>query len=804
MVLVQNFADCLLQREGPMKKTVIVNIYNFIRKAHEEPSRFIQDDFDTIQKQIQVVRQYGLPATYALKYDALTDERYQKLLLENADPQDEISAWWEITGDLCEKAGVRFRGKVSEEFDERVNSAYSIGYEPEERKRLVDAYMDTFHSVFGRYPRSIGSWVLDTVTLEYAAQKYGITAGATCRDQIGTDGFTLWGGYPNGVYYPSRRNENIPAQAAENQLSVPVFRLLGPDPIYNFEQNLRPDLYGMVFTLEPAWLTGRDMNWVSWMFDNLTEEDALGIGYAQVGQENNFLWENIGPGYIPQLDYLARLAKEGRIRVETMADSGAWFRRKYRRTPPMTWQASRDWDEKHNLCAQWYASPCYRIGFLGEAGHLRVRDCFLYRDEYPSRYLDHAMSNAKSTFDALPLLYPQLWMQPGQPRPFIRLVDETGSEPTGRIRFYAPSETEARAELTAPDGALLARFRMLPDRLILDGPYSLVFDRLPVFRKVEGARIEMEHEGFAYHMTVQTGNLVKAGAEGVRVDPVEGQICLLLADTAPAGEMYTRKYRRSPALLDEVTTVWKPTDTIPPFPPEMVPAECIFPHGMEAAVTLHSKQEGVLRYTTDGSLPDETSPVYTGPIPLRQDTVLSTRLFLPDGRISEAVRAHYRFTLTEMKLQSPTRFDPRAVFSAGGINGLLDPRRGSCDYLCGQWLGTLENLDVTATLPAEREIESIGMGFLSHHRSGIVFPEYIELFTGPDADHLTLKATMHLPCEPCEREIVKKDFIFPVNESLGCFRVLAHRYARMPQWCTYKGVPDVFTMADTLLVKPKD
>lgn len=804
MVLVQNFADCLLQREGPMKKTVIVNIYNFIRKAHEEPSRFIQDDFDTIQKQIQVVRQYGLPATYALKYDALTDERYQKLLLENADPQDEISAWWEITGDLCEKAGVRFRGKVSEEFDERVNSAYSIGYEPEERKRLVDAYMDTFHSVFGRYPRSIGSWVLDTVTLEYAAQKYGITAGATCRDQIGTDGFTLWGGYPNGVYYPSRRNENIPAQSAENQLSVPVFRLLGPDPIYNFEQNLRPDLYGMVFTLEPAWLTGRDMNWVTWMFDNLTEEDALGIGYAQVGQENNFLWENIGPGYIPQLDYLARLAKEGRIRVETMADSGAWFRRKYRRTPPMTWQASRDWDEKHNLCAQWYASPCYRIGFLGEAGHLRVRDCFLYRDEYPSRYLDHAMSNAKSTFDALPLLYPQLWMQPGQPRPFIRLVDETGSEPTGRIRFYAPSETEARAELTAPDGALLARFRMLPDHLILDGPYSLVFDRLPVFHKAEGARIEMEHEGFAYHMTVQTGSLVKAGAEGVRVDPVEGQLCLLLADTAPAGEMYTREYRRSPALLDEVTTVWKPTDTIPPFPPEMVPAECIFPHGMEAAVTLHAKQEGTLRYTTDGSLPDETSAVYTGPIPLRQDTVLSARLFLPDGRISEAVRAHYRFTLTEMKLQSPTRFDPRAVFSAGGINGLLDPRRGSCDYLCGQWLGTLENLDVTATLPAEREIESIGTGFLSHHRSGIVFPEYIELFTGPDADHLTLKATMHLPCEPCEREIEKKDFIFPVNESLGCFRVLAHRYARMPQWCTYKGVPDVFTMADTLLVKPKD
>lgn len=788
-----------------MKKTVIVNIYNFIRKSHEEPSRFIQDDFDTIQKQMQVVRQYGLPATYALKYDALTDERYQKLLRENTDPQDEISAWWEITRELCEKAGVRFRGKVTEEFDERVNSAYSIGYEPEERKRLVDAYMDTFHEVFGKYPQSIGSWVLDTVTLEYAARKYGITAGATCRDQIGTDGFTLWGGYPNGVYYPSRLNENLPAQAVENQLSVPVFRLLGPDPIYNFEQNLRPDLYGMVFTLEPAWLTGRDEKWISWMFDNLTREDALGIGYAQVGQENNFLWENIGPGYMPQLAYLAQLAREGHIRVETMGASGAWFRKKYRLTPPMTWQASRDWDAAHNLCAQWYASCCYRIGFLGEAGHLRVRDFFLYRDEYPSRYREHAMTNAKSTFDALPVLYPQLWTQAGQPRPFIRLLDGTGREPEGTIRFYAENETRARAELTDPvSGNLLAGFRMSPDCLVLEGGYTLVFDRLPVFRRADGPRLEMEHEGFVYHLTVETGTMIKAGAEGVCIAPADGKICLRLADVPLAEPLYTPQYLQDPTPLDRVGTVWKPTDRIPPFPPEMCPAACIFPSGAQAQITLHTRQEGIVRYTTDGSLPDEHAPVYTGSITLREDTVLSARLFLPDGRSSEVTRACYRFVLMEMELQSPTCFDPRAVFSRGGIRGLLAPQRGSCDYLCGEWLGTLQDLDVTAVLPQPREIESIGLGFLSHHRSGIVFPEYIELFTGPDAAHLTLKDTLRLPCTPCEREIVKQDFVFPVGERVGSFRVVAHRYAKMPAWCAYKGVPDVFTMADTLLVKPKE
>ena len=36
----------------------------------------------------------------------------------------------------------------------------------------------------------------------------------------------------------------------------------------------------------------------------LTDEDTLGMNYAQVGQENNFLWENIKPGFAPQLDVL--------------------------------------------------------------------------------------------------------------------------------------------------------------------------------------------------------------------------------------------------------------------------------------------------------------------------------------------------------------------------------------------------------------------------------------------------------------------------------------------------------------------
>ena len=68
-----------------MKKTSIVHIYNFIRMSHTEPSRFLADDFDTLRRILILVKQYGFPGTYALKYDALMEPRYQDLLREYLD-----------------------------------------------------------------------------------------------------------------------------------------------------------------------------------------------------------------------------------------------------------------------------------------------------------------------------------------------------------------------------------------------------------------------------------------------------------------------------------------------------------------------------------------------------------------------------------------------------------------------------------------------------------------------------------------------------------------------------------------------
>ena len=779
------------------RKSVRINIYNFIRMSHTEPSRFIWDDFETLRQELLTVKQFGFPGTYALKYDALMEPRYQALLREWLDEGDELSAWWEITRELCDRSGVRFRDSSSAEcYDDRVNSAYSIGYTPAERALLVDGYMADFYTVFGFYPKSIGSWVLDSVTMAYAAEKYGVEAFATCRDQIGVDGFTLWGGYPNGAYYPSRRNENIPAQHEQHQIHAPVFRLLGPDPIYNFEAEVREGLQG-VYTLEPSWLTGRDPKWIRWFFRCLTEEDAVGLGYAQVGQENNFLWENIRPGLAPQLEELKRLSAEGKLRVETLADTARWFRKTYRVSPPMSFQAGTDWAGE--LSCQWYACTHYRMGLLGEGGHLRIRDLFVYDEKYPSRYLEGPMKGTKSNFDALPVLYPQLWQKALGKRPWIRLRDADGREPEGEIRFRSLGNLGALAELDT--GKEQIRLMMQPEGIRIEGNCSLVMDALPVYTEHGQNRIHMVHKGFSYSLAVARGRILRAGKDGVEIAPEGGALFLKL------GEEQTEQGILRPGWGEEPeaeTPVSHPKRQLPPAMPEFAPGDSVFAWGERREVRLSSREPGEIRYTLDGSLPGPDSQLYTVPIQLEGDAVICAALFTEDGRSSEARRGTYRFSLKELKLESPTELDIRPVFRGGGMADLLEERRGSLDYLDGAWRGSLQDLDVICTLAEPRRIASIAMGFLSHHRSGIVYPERVELYAGPDREHLEPLEVRQLPQGPRAREIEKLDVTFQVHRSLAAFRIVARRYKKMPQWCAYRGVETVFTMADSLIVTPEE
>lgn len=778
-----------------MNKATVINIYNFVRRSHEEPGRFIPDDFDTIANQMMVLKQLGLPSTYALKHDALIDPAYQKLFLENTDEGDEIGAWWEITGELCRRAGVSFLGNRGEVHDDRVATAYCLGYTPEERMRLVDAYMKDFHDIFGYYPKTIGSWVMDVVTFRYAKEKYGVEGGALCRDQIGVDGFTLWGGYVNGIYYPSLKNEMVPAQTPEEQLDLPIFRLLGPDPIYNFEDGLQPGVSG-VFSLEPSCVVGRDENWVSWMFGRLTEEDTIGVSYAQVGQENNFLWENIEPGFEMQLRKLKAMAEAGQLRIETMAETARWFRSKYRLTPPSTFQASEDWNER--LKTHWYCSRFYRVSFLHEAKKLFIRDWFLFDEAYPSRYLTEPLREAGSCFDTLPLMDGHGWYQ-GE-RPKAELVDLSGEALYGEdISFHSSGDWESEICWQTNDGPVTVHLGEA--KLEIHGA-GLRFNCLPVLTTWDAAHLHFCHQGFAYQISLAEGRAETDALGRLCLLPEAGRLVICLGNPSQE-DCYTSAYRDHPERIDSYRPKYldipKNSDRLYPAP---MPK---FPEGDRVCMVgttylCEMTGEGECYYTLDGSEPNEGSMRYTRPIALTGDTVVKARCYRDGFAPSRTAQCRVFFGVPVEAIESGTYFDPRRVFNRQGAFDLLDGLRGSLDYQDGRWLGTTDDIDVVLTLPETGTIGSIRMGFISQNRAGVIYPDYVEFYAGTEKDALSPIGRVDIPDGPGQRQIERRDVVLETRVTAKYLRVFAHNLRIQPDWACYHGLPGVFLMADSIVI----
>jgi hypothetical protein len=404
----------------------IVNIVNFIRLLEPRDSAITEDVlYQTVVKQVELMRKNRLPGTFLLQYDALMDARYQRLLRSLPRDSFDIGAWWEIPQPLVEKAGMHWRGQYP--WDWRANIGFSTGYTPEERKKLADVYMADFKKIFGYYPKSVGCWFIDEVTLDYLYHQYGIVVSCNCKDQSGTDGYTLWGGYWNQAYYPSKVNAYMPAQDEAGAIPVPIFRMLGSDPIRQYDDGVGAQRQHVV-TLEPVYPeAGGDSAWVNWFFKELVEGESLAYGYTQAGQENSFTWDAMAKGLGIQFPLIAQLRDKKKVRVETLAESGRWFRQHYRVTPATAVTINEDLPGngpggnaggnpgglRSERGTVWYDSRFYRANILWDSSGLRFRDIHIFNEHFPSPYLSKVATSNDCAFFTLPVVDGYQWSAAG-------------------------------------------------------------------------------------------------------------------------------------------------------------------------------------------------------------------------------------------------------------------------------------------------------------------------------------------------------------------------------------------------------
>ena len=391
-----------------MKKRQIVNFVNFIRGC--EP-RCEMDLITPVKEQINLLKKYDFKGTFLLQYDALINPEFTDMLLALSKDQFEIGVWFETVQQLVEKAGIKWRGRYT--WDWHADCGFSVGYTKTQRKAMIDVLFEDFKNIFGFYPKSFGSWAFDVVTLGYAQEKYGLDAACNCKDQWGTDGYTLWGGYYGQAYYPSKINAYTPAQNAENQINVPVFRMLGSDQVlqYDFGYDINGSIAGIghqgVITLEPVYNNqyggGGVKKWVDWYLKENFSGKCLSFGYAQAGQENSFGWDAMKDGLTYQCEKIHEMVSKNLLEVETMGETGRWYKSQFKETPASVIAADNDWKDEGKK-SLWYSCKNYRINFYAEKNKFWIRDLYLFDENYSERYMEKVCTSNKLEYDNLPVI----------------------------------------------------------------------------------------------------------------------------------------------------------------------------------------------------------------------------------------------------------------------------------------------------------------------------------------------------------------------------------------------------------------
>lgn len=513
----------------------IVNIINFVRLLEpRDPVNFSEDVlFQTVEKQVADLNAKELPATFLLQYDALITPRYQELFKHSLYKGSEIGGWWEITKPHVEAAGLKWRGRYP--WDWHADVGFATGYTPQEREILVDVYMAKFKEIFGTYPKSVGSWFIDAHSLAYMYEKYGIVASCNCRDQYGTDGYTFWGGYWNQAYYPSKLNSYMPAQTKAGQIPVPIFRMLGSDPVYQYDTGLNA-VQGVI-TLEPSCHgVGDNQKWVEWYFRTMFTKPSLAFNYVQVGQENSFGWNRINQGWNIQIPLVAEWRKEGRIRVETLAESGAWFKKNFPLTPATAVTAMLDHND-NPIGSVWYNSRFYRVNMMWSHNDFRFRDIHLFDERIESDYLKTPCTSNKCMFITLPFVDGYLWSQHSQ-WAGLRLVEILPNGESREIKTGRPEIEEHCSELIArchpQEGNLTIKCK--ENTLEVSMPQSTVQWALELtiargkstpFGDISAQKIKAEQNGNEFEINALRGQFEKGeGRRILRIHPSNGVIIL--------------------------------------------------------------------------------------------------------------------------------------------------------------------------------------------------------------------------------------------------------------------------------------
>lgn len=420
--------------------------------------------------QLENAVRYKLPTTFVLRYDALTDPRYTDLILsyQRLHPAlIQTGVMVEIVPDLIRDTNARqcdidpttslrmsgtcmpieYAGKDETWF--QAQNVFTIGYPIESRTLIVDTLFGKYYETFGEYPAVSSAWMIDTDTLNYLHDRYGVQVHQITREQWGTDSYTLYGGPPHYPYPASRNWIFIPDFNETNP--VHIIRQTTTDPLYNYGDTLSR------FTSQPNdYARGNaSIDYFYTLMRNLLTQPH--VGFANLGLENS-MDEAYQKEFGRQLAFIQTLRDAGSMTVVRPQDAGEFFAQERVTVYTRTEGARSAW---------WITTATYRVRLTQNENGLTVTDLRIYsntwEDPYRMRQANH------EGYWVVPFLIDgSRWHSykdiSSYPHKFIPVKTDFFTNPTHLTLAPHGSETiitttpQGQVEVRSDDATLIARF----------------------------------------------------------------------------------------------------------------------------------------------------------------------------------------------------------------------------------------------------------------------------------------------------------------------------------------------------------
>lgn len=323
--------------------------------------------------QIEILNKFNLPATWLIRFDALDNKDVADALKNRLT--DEIGLFLEITPSWAQSANVVYH-KSNSWYS--AGSAFLTGYEQDERKKLIDSAFAKFKSIFGYFPSSAGAWWIDSFSLGYMREKYGISGTLIVSDQYSTDNYQIWGQYFGTPYYPSKSNALHPAQSMENKLDIVMMQWALRDPVNSYGNGVKESTFS-VQANDYTDYHNLDRKYFSSLVDIYTKQKFNQFGYLTVGLENSYSWSKYANEYKSQVETLANKQSSNQFTIVLMKNFASWYKTAFPKLSPQQIIIADDPLGSFKKTV-WFMDPYYRAGWFFNSEGSVFRDIRQYID----------------------------------------------------------------------------------------------------------------------------------------------------------------------------------------------------------------------------------------------------------------------------------------------------------------------------------------------------------------------------------------------------------------------------------------